>query len=243
MRKVINKVLSKFGYEIKKTSYGFKGIPDAELYLPVFSPWIGYGEFKKYWDKPSQHTLVSKDRGYILFVIASQALSLKGDFWECGVYKGGTAMLFADMIADKNGVKPELHLFDTFEGMPETHPEKDLHLNGDFNDTDLHSVQERIGRRDIVRYHAGFIPETFTGMEDSKIAFAHIDVDIYQSVLDCCDFIMARLVSGGFLVFDDYGFASCPGAREAVDLFFKDRPEQPLVLSTGQAVVFNSFSN
>jgi O-methyltransferase len=77
-------------------------------------------------------------------------------------------------------------------------------------------------------------------MEDSRLAFAHVDVDIYQSVLDCCRFIMPRMLRGGFVVFDDYGFPSCPGARQAVDGFFRDRPERPLMLPTGQAVVFAS---
>ena len=40
-----------------------------------------------------------------------------------------------------------------------------------------------------------------------------------------------------FLVFDDYGFPSCPGARAAVDDFFRSKPEVPLVLPTGQAVI------
>ena len=39
------------------------------------------------------------------------------------------------------------------------------------------------------------------------------------------------------MVFDDYGFASCPGARKAVDEFFNDKPERPLVLPTAQAIV------
>ncbi len=38
-------------------------------------------------------------------------------------------------------------------------------------------------------------------------------------------------------MFDDYGFASCPGARRAVDEFFVDKPERPLGLQTGQALV------
>jgi O-methyltransferase len=39
------------------------------------------------------------------------------------------------------------------------------------------------------------------------------------------------------MVFDDYGFQSCPGARKAVDSFFSDKPEQPLILSNAQAIV------
>lgn len=40
------------------------------------------------------------------------------------------------------------------------------------------------------------------------------------------------------MFFDDYGFLSCPGAKEAVDTFFKDKLEVPFYLSTAQAVVF-----
>jgi O-methyltransferase len=65
-----------------------------------------------------------------------------------------------------------------------------------------------------------------------------VDVDILDSVKACCEFLYPRLQAGGFLVFDDYGFPSCPGARQAVDRYFRDKREVPLVLPTGQAVVF-----
>lgn len=69
---------------------------------------------------------------------------------------------------------------------------------------------------------------------------AHVDVDIYHAITACCQFIFPRLAAGGFMVFDDYGFPSCPGARLAVDQFFADKKVYPLVLSTGQAIVFKS---
>jgi hypothetical protein len=37
--------------------------------------------------------------------------------------------------------------------------------------------------------------------------------------------------------FDDYGFATAQGEREAVDKFFADKPESPIVLPTGQAMI------
>jgi O-methyltransferase len=42
------------------------------------------------------------------------------------------------------------------------------------------------------------------------------------------------------MVFDDYGFPTCPGARVAVDEYFRETAAYPLVLPTGQAVVFKS---
>lgn len=218
-----------------------RNIPDAAFYAPMFSPWYGFGTFGRHLAAAGENTVVTADRAYVLFTLASQALQLEGEFWECGVYRGGTAQLLADVITSSDRPARTLRLFDTFSGMPQTDAARDLHSQGDFADTSLEAVRRRIGPREQVHFHQGLIPSTFAGLEASRIALAHVDVDIYRSVLDSVEFIMPRLVPGGFIVFDDYGFPTCPGARQAVDEFYAGRPERPLVLPTGQAVVFNSF--
>lgn len=212
-----------------------KPLPDQALYQPLFSPWLSSeGEFAALLAELTPYTVVSPDRVWMLYTLARQARHLPGDFWECGVYKGGTAKMLSRLIVASPDKR--LCLFDTFEGMPETDPERDYHRKGDFADTSLEAVRDRVGDTNVA-YYQGFIPETFQGLEQERIAFAHVDVDIYRSVLDCCEFIYPRLVGGAFMVFDDYGFPSCPGARAAVDGFFADKSECPLALPTGQAVV------
>jgi O-methyltransferase len=211
-------------------------LPDQEFYTPLFSPWKGFGDFKGVMAAVSPHSVVSRDRIYILYTLAQQACDLSGDFWECGVYKGGTAIMLKSVISSLS--KKQLHLFDTFSGMPETNANYDnYHRHGDFSDTTLEMVRARVGNDVNIFYHPGLIPDTFSGLEAERIAFAHVDVDIYQSVTDCCRFIYPRVSAGGFMVFDDYGFPTCAGARTAVDEFFADKSEYPLVLPTGQAVV------
>jgi O-methyltransferase len=215
-----------------------RGIPDAQFYKPYFSPWLGYGEFKPFVEAAEKYTLVTADRCYALYTLGRQALSLGGEFWECGVYRGGTAILLAKLIAEygaKSGTK--LHLFDTFEGMPDVNAQKDWHKSGDFKDTSEEAVKERVGHPSLVQTHKGFIPDSFKGLDGAKISFAHIDVDIYQSILDSLDFIYPKMLKGGFIVFDDYGFPTCPGARQAVDEFFSGKPEQVLAMPSGQAII------
>ncbi|MDI6749933.1 MAG: TylF/MycF/NovP-related O-methyltransferase [Rhodocyclaceae bacterium] len=218
-------------------------IPDRQFYDGVFSPWLGYGEFGPLFDEIKKFTLVSPSRAWVLYSLARQSLSVPGNYYEAGVFRGGTALLLKKVLEKKSDHKvsnidsKQLRLFDTFCGMPETDAQRDLHRAGDFADTSLESVKLLVGTPAWVSYHPGIIPASFTGLETDRIAFAHIDLDIYQSILDSCRFIYPRLSPGGIIVFDDYGFMSCPGAREAVDRFFADKLEIPLVLPTGQAIV------
>ena len=213
-----------------------RNLPDASFYAPLFSPWLGFGQFGQLLGKITPHTLVSPDRIWILYSLARQAINIPGNFWECGVYKGGTGILLAHLVRSS---QPERHLrlFDTFIGMPKTDLDLDYHKEGDFADNSLEAVKNRIKECSKVSFHQGLMPKTFSGLETETIAFAHIDVDIHQSVIDCCEFIYPRLSAGGFMLFDDYGFPSCPGARLAVDEFFKNKPEIPITLPTGQAMI------
>ncbi len=242
LKKILKKILYRLGYELYGVPQQWKGdaaIPDLSFYRPFFSPWLGYGEFAALYQEAAPYTLVPPERCYVLFTLARQALSVPGDLAECGVYKGGTAILLS-RVAGQAGASDakKLLLFDSFKGMQVTDPDRDLHQPGHFADTSLEAVQQRVRGFNGVEFHPGWIPESFRGQEQRRFSFAHIDVDLYQSILDCCEFIYPRLSPGGFMVFDDYGLPSCPGARQAVDSFFRNRPEVPLVLSNGQAVVF-----
>ena len=242
IKKAARRMLFALGLDVRRVRHTRPpSIPDGEFYAPLFSPWLGYGDFARYLQLVGSVSLVSPDRIYVLYTLALNALRIPGEFWECGVYKGGTARMFAELLSAQ-GDGRILHLFDTFAGMPETDAAHDLHQRGDFSDTSLERVRSFVGHRSRTEFHPGFIPDTFTPMQSSAIAFAHIDVDIYRSVTDCCAFIYPRLVSGGTMVFDDYGFPTCPGARQAVDEFFHDKAETPLVLQTGQAIVIRHCS-
>lgn len=208
----------------------------------IFCPWEnwGCGEFSKVYDTIVRtRTIISPDRLYILYALLKQTMNLFDGYeaWECGVYRGGSARLLSNTI-EKLGADCTLRLFDTFEGIPEAQMlENEEHEAGDFNDTNIENIFALFRDNPRVKIHKGIIPATFGGLENSRLCFTHIDLDIYQSVLDCTKFIYRRTVEGGFIVYDDYGFETTKGCKQAVDEFFADKPQVPIVLPTGQAIV------
>lgn len=151
-------------------------------------------------------------------VWARRCLALPvGEIWECGVYKGGTALILAAIMSGHHRHRV-LRLFDTFTGRPEKGPFDTGRSDSDFADTSLEAVRAAVGPHGFVQYHAGRIPQTFDGLEESRIAFAYVDMDLYQSTYDALRFIMPRLVSGGVILVDDYlEPETWPGVRIAVD--------------------------
>lgn len=217
-------------------------LPDGALYRSWlryerrFSPWFGDPAFVAAYESVRPDTMIDVERAWILWSLARQCVRLDdGDFVEAGVFRGGSALLIWQAMRPGSDSR-RLHLFDSFAGLPAPGP-RDRLEEGRMSDTSVDRVAGLFDDPRVV-IHPGWIPATFEGSGVLSIAFAHVDLDLERSMLDACEFIYPRLRPGGVIVFDDYGQACCPGARVAVDDFFRRLPETPLVLPTGQAVVF-----
>ena len=71
--------------------------------------------------------------------------------------------------------------------------------------------------------YKGRFQDTCSQFGAGKIHFVHLDVDIYEPTRFALDFFDSRLVVGGIVIVDDYGFVTCPGAKRAVDEFLSSR--------------------
>jgi O-methyltransferase len=234
---LIQRIFRAFGYEVSR-----RGAPDMYMSCPPYG-YFTYAAWREDWfqakyDRIRQYTLVTDDRCYMLYRLAQHCARLDGDFAECGVYRGGTAMLLAEALQEQQPTR-HLHLFDTFTGMPDSaNTDASAHRRGEFADTTLPAVQTRLGDWTGARFHAGLIPQTFTAVEERTFAFAHVDVDLYASTRDCLAFFYPRLTPGGIMLCDDYGApAYIRSAKLALDEFFADKPEQPISLRTGQCLI------
>lgn len=173
------------------------------------------------------HSVVPDWKIKIFVRLVNDSFAVDGELWECGVYRGGTASRIIEEVK-RSGQRRTIRLFDTFDGIPNAIGGIDQHHIGDFADSrfdDLRRFVESCGIHELVSIYKGTMPESFSGLERSKISFAHIDVDTYRSHIDCLDFVYPRMQPGGIIVFDDYDIASCQGAKRAIDEFFSSRQE------------------
>lgn len=184
-------------------------------------------------------TLIGAERLTVLWNELQQRDHLVGEVAELGVYKGGSAVLLHAAAAQRR-----LNLFDTFTGHPvadRRFDDANAHPVGRFNDTSAAAVAALFPAGADVTIHAGVFPLSAVGWYP-PIVFAHIDADIFDSVHAACQLFWHLLVPGGVMVFDDYGFPDCPGAKLAVDRWSAAASVPVRPLSTGQCLVFKEPS-
>ena len=234
----VGNILSKkYPYKIYKIRNMVSELKKISLWHSNFTgliePWDEDIEFGNIFKKVSQITGNHVSRCFTLYRLLNNAINLDGCVAEVGVNKGRTAKVIALTAKDK-----KCFFFDTFEGMPDIDPKYDNYYEkGDFSETSLLSVKGLLSDCANAEIYAGIFPQSSAPIRDKLFCFVHVDVDIYRSVLDCCEFYYPRMISKGIMLFDDPGFKDCSGAKIAMDRFFSDKKELPVYLPTGQAFV------
>jgi O-methyltransferase len=188
--------------------------------LATYSPWKADQEFQRAHREVRGSTLVDTLRCYELWSLVAESSKLtEGEILEVGVWRGGTGCLIARQ-AKRMGIPCQVHLCDTFKGVAKA-GNKDRHYRGgEHSDTSKAMVEKLAARMELenIRLHEGIFPEdTGAALESSKFRLCHIDVDVYQSCLDILTWVWPRLVPGGLIVYDDYGFLSTGGVTRAVN--------------------------
>ena len=143
-----------------------------------------------------------------------------GAFAEVGVYQGGSA---AELYTIAQAQHRELHLFDTFRGMPVSISGLDYHKRGEFADVNLPTIMFNLPE---AKFHVGIFPQTLP-QNMPPLAFIHCDCDQYESYKAVIAHLWPLLVPGGRLLFDDYPYLL--GAKKAVEETF----DQASLLDSG----------
>lgn len=152
-------------------------------------------------------TLITQDR--LDGLLRCAKIVPQGVWAECGVYQGGSLKWLASHFPNQQIIG-----YDTFEGLPKEHwNENEVHVPGDFNDTNLASVGEYLSEYENVSLVPGLFPDTAV---DTNYSFVHVDFDFYEGIKACLDFFLPRMIKGGIMIFDDYGWGNCYGVKEAL---------------------------
>lgn len=178
-------------------------------------------------------------RVWLMTSLAERSARLEGDFAEFGTYRGGCAR----MVLETSGLGTDrrMHLFDTFAGIPAsdlTARELEQEFAGRFEDSSVELVRSALSPwADQVVLHKGDVFEVLPNTETGPLSFVHVDLNATAPTFAAMEYAWQRLVPGGTMLLDDYGWPDYPEQRIVIDEFFAGRPEAPIVLPTGQAFV------
>ena len=163
---------------------------------------------------------------------------IPGDIVECGTYKGGSAAFLSKHMGDRH-----LWLYDSFQGMPQTLERDGIEAAKWVGDClaspeDLKEVMRLVGTDEgTFSIKPGWFHETFQGENlPDTVALLHCDADWYDSVTLVLDTFYDRVVRGGCIVLDDFGYWE--GCREAFYDFCHRCGEKPLLERVGTSQAY-----
>jgi O-methyltransferase len=186
---------------------------------------------------------------------------IPGDFVECGVWRGGSVMAMCLRLRELGVDDRRIWLYDTFEGM--TSPtSRDVEsgsgrlardmLNatpvGDGDNvwavSPVDEVRTNVASTGYpmsqLAFVAGDVTSTLQEQAPEQIAMLRVDTDWYESTKASLEVLYPRLAVGGVCILDDYGHWE--GARHAVDDYFDEAGQRPLILPidySGRVLVKN----
>ncbi len=235
--KYLNKLTNKFGYSLVSNQIGLPA--DLE----------GEKDFTGLYARCKPFTMTSPERMFSLFQSVKYVVDnrISGDFVECGVWKGGSAMLIALTLLQLNDTSRKIFLYDTYEGMSEP-SEEDKSVAGagarelldkaskdDAGSIWCYSSLEEVTKNilgagypiDKIIFVKGKVEDTIPGVMPEQISLLRLDTDWYESTYHELKYLYPLLSAGGILLIDDFGFWQ--GAKKAVLEYFSKNNLYPLI--------------
>lgn len=206
--------------------------------LASYCPWNADSKFFRAHHAIEGHTLADVYRCYELWTLVSQCRHLEGCLIEVSVWRGGTAGIIGLAALDAD-INAPLYLCDTFSGVPKAGSRDTLYRGGEHADTNPQVVDQLMARLGLSRARIlrGVFPDQ-TGhlVTEDRCRFCHVDVDVYESARGVTEWVWPRLVPGGVLVFDDYGFQGCEGVTSCVHEFATGKDRLMIYNLNGHAI-------
>lgn len=245
------KLLRGLRKSVSGAEYRFTYAADGFGVRKKFVPFLEDAEFECAW----QRTLQANEglweggslpdirwRCHTCIWAARNCLRLDGDFAEFGVNTGiMSSMILQTTPTNASGKK--FYLFDTFSGIPvdtateaeKAHVEK---MNRTLYSHDGLEVAKRVfSPFDSVEFVVGRLPETIAKSGVDRLSYVAIDLNSVEAEMAVAGEIWDKIVPGGIIVLDDYGFGGHEEQRLAWDAFASDNGRMVMALPTGQGML------
>lgn len=178
-------------------------------------------------------------RAYVCCWAAWSVRNKEGDFVECGVNRGGLSRAVMHYI-DFADLNKRFWLLDTYEGLVEhliSEDERRLGiLPGGYTDC-YREVVQTFGSVPGVEIVRGVVPDTLPSVTSAKICYLSLDMNNTAPEIAAAEYFWDRLVSGGIIILDDYGWRRQINQKIAFDRFAEQRAIKILALPTGQGLI------
>ena len=242
LKAAIRGTLRRFGFEFRRVALPPSAGRKYDVVSPIanYSPWNTDSEFLTTYGVIQHNTLVDIYRCYELWTLVEQAGKLAGGILEVGVWRGGTGALIARK-AVLSGIEDPVYLCDTFSGVVKAGEHDTHYKGGEHADTSQGTVEGLIRTLNLrnVRILNGVFPEETAHLIESGTRFrlCHVDVDVYESAKGVMAWIWDRMVPGGIVVYDDYGYSPCEGINTYVNEQRNENDRLVLHNLNGHAIV------
>lgn len=178
-------------------------------------------------------------RAYVCCWAAWSVRHKPGDFVECGVNRGGLSRAVMHYV-DFASLGKQFWLLDTYEGLPAhliSAQERRLGIQPGGYSPCYEAVTETFGGISGVRIVRGIVPDTLEQVSTRSVCYLSLDMNNAVPEIAAAEYFWERLVSGGIIVLDDYGWTKQINQKVAFDRFAEDRGVKVLSLPTGQGLI------
>lgn len=167
---------------------------------------------------------VDKTELAVILTECAQALARepRGNVVEFGCYVGTTS-LFLRRLMNVLNAPGELHVYDSFAGLPPKTAADASPVGEQFKTGELAASKQQLIRNfkqaglRLPVIHKGWFDGIEPAAVPGTIAFAFLDGDYYQSITSSLNLVWPKLAQNATVVIDDYQNEALPGARQAVN--------------------------
>ncbi len=187
-------------------------------------------------------------RAHVAASIASQVKELGSTFVECGVNIGILSGSILKLLEKTGyGKLDKFLLFDTFTNIPEEQFDEKIEPLGRWHNTNNYTediyeyVKGQFAKYDFVDVIQGKVPDVLEKYKDVKdVAYLSLDMNVVFPEKAAIEFFWDKMVTGGVVLLDDYGYINHDPQQDYFDEFCRKRNCVPIQIPTGQAIIIKT---